>query len=113
MPQDQYKALNPRDKKQVRNRIGARRFRAKRKGEFKRLRVVVVVLPKLTSSDYVSQLESGKKDGESRIAALEAQVETWWREINELRSRLNMPPLPLPEVMKKGSLGLVVNNGGE
>ena len=32
MPQDQYKALNPRDKKQVRNRIGARRFRAKRKG---------------------------------------------------------------------------------
>jgi hypothetical protein len=34
MPQDQYKALNPRDKKQVRNRIGARRFRAKRKGEF-------------------------------------------------------------------------------
>lgn len=37
MPQDEYKALNPRDKKQVRNRIGARRFRAKRKGEFKRL----------------------------------------------------------------------------
>jgi hypothetical protein len=33
MPQDQYKALNPRDKKQVRNRIGARRFRAKRKGK--------------------------------------------------------------------------------
>jgi hypothetical protein len=33
MPQDEYKALNPRDKKQVRNRIGARRFRAKRKGE--------------------------------------------------------------------------------
>ena len=33
MPQDQYKALNPRDKKQVRNRIGARRFRAKRKGQ--------------------------------------------------------------------------------
>ena len=49
MPQDEYKALNPRDKKQVRNRwvgsilvvfatdshsdsIGARRFRAKRKG---------------------------------------------------------------------------------
>ena len=32
MPQEQYKALNPRDKKQVRNRIGARRFRAKRKG---------------------------------------------------------------------------------
>lgn len=34
MPQDEYKALNPRDKKQVRNRIGARRFRAKRKGKF-------------------------------------------------------------------------------
>lgn len=33
MPQDEYRALNPRDKKQVRNRIGARRFRAKRKGE--------------------------------------------------------------------------------
>lgn len=33
MPQEEYKALNPRDKKQVRNRIGARRFRAKRKGE--------------------------------------------------------------------------------
>lgn len=33
MPQEQYKALNPRDKKQVRNRIGARRFRAKRKGQ--------------------------------------------------------------------------------
>ena len=33
MPQDQYKSLNPRDKKQVRNRIGARRFRAKRKGQ--------------------------------------------------------------------------------
>ena len=32
MPQDEYKALTPRDKKQVRNRIGARRFRAKRKG---------------------------------------------------------------------------------
>lgn len=32
MPQEEYKALNPRDKKQVRNRIGARRFRAKRKG---------------------------------------------------------------------------------
>lgn len=32
MPQEQYKALNPKDKKQVRNRIGARRFRAKRKG---------------------------------------------------------------------------------
>lgn len=33
MPQEEYKALNSRDKKQVRNRIGARRFRAKRKSE--------------------------------------------------------------------------------
>jgi hypothetical protein len=32
MPQHLYKDLNPKDKKQVRNKIGARRFRAKKKG---------------------------------------------------------------------------------
>lgn len=42
MPQEQYKALNPLDKKQVRNRIGARRFRAKRKGECAAVRRVCV-----------------------------------------------------------------------
>lgn len=52
MPQDQYKALNPRDKKQVRNRIGARRFRAKRKGKLSSLHVHVPPLekPQLTRS---------------------------------------------------------------
>jgi hypothetical protein len=34
MPQHLYKDLNPKDKKQVRNKIGARRFRAKKKGEY-------------------------------------------------------------------------------
>ncbi|RSH88540.1 uncharacterized protein EHS24_001085 [Apiotrichum porosum] len=87
MPQDQYKALNPRDKKQVRNRIGARRFRAKRK-------------------DYVSQLEATKKEGDARIMQLEAQLQASRREINDLRSRLNMAPLPSVD----SSLGLVVGN---
>lgn len=44
----------------------------------------------------MSQLESTKKENEARIAELQAQVETQHREINELRSRLNMAPLPPP-----------------
>ncbi|WOO77100.1 uncharacterized protein LOC62_01G000690 [Vanrija pseudolonga] len=89
MPQDQYKALNPRDKKQVRNRIGARRFRAKRK-------------------DYVSALEYSKKEADAKIVQLEGQLESSRREINDLRARLNMAPLPPPV---DGSLGLVVGSG--
>lgn len=55
MPQEQYKALNPRDKKQVRNRIGARRFRAKRKGEC--VRLCVTPLVGRTDSDPLHRIE--------------------------------------------------------
>lgn len=45
-------------------------------------------------TDYVSQLENAKKENEAKIAELQAQVETQHREINDLRSRLNLAPLP-------------------
>ncbi|BEI86234.1 hypothetical protein CcaverHIS002_0605210 [Cutaneotrichosporon cavernicola] len=89
MPQDQYKALNPRDKKQVRNRIGARRFRAKRK-------------------DYVSALESEKKESEAVIKQLQTELDTARHTINELRARLHLPPIPLPPPVETG-LGLDVS----
>ena len=108
MPQEQYKALNPRDKKQVRNRIGARRFRAKRKGE---CYCIVWVLSDrgLTLLDYVNQLETSKKEAEARIMHLESLVESTWRENNDLRARLNMPPAPPPDT--SSTLGLVVGSG--
>lgn len=107
MPQDQYKALNPRDKKQVRNRIGARRFRAKRKGECFFVLSGSCVLTLF--SDYVSALEYSKKEADAKIVQLEGQLESSRREINDLRARLNMAPLPPPPV--DGSLGLVVGSG--
>ncbi|OCF35776.1 hypothetical protein I316_02268 [Kwoniella heveanensis BCC8398] len=90
MPQEQYKALNPRDKKQVRNRIGARRFRAKRK-------------------DYVSNLEANLRSREDDISALQTQVEQQRNEINELRQRLGLPRIPDPDPV---GLGLVVGANG-
>ncbi|KLT38794.1 hypothetical protein CC85DRAFT_305655 [Cutaneotrichosporon oleaginosum] len=89
MPQEQYKALNPRDKKQVRNRIGARRFRAKRK-------------------DYVSTLEAAKKENEALIKQLQAELDISRHTINELRARLHLPPIPLPPPVESG-LGLEVS----
>ncbi|GMK57330.1 hypothetical protein CspeluHIS016_0401640 [Cutaneotrichosporon spelunceum] len=89
MPQDQYKALNPRDKKQVRNRIGARRFRAKRK-------------------DYVSTLENEKKEKDAVIKQLQAELDSSRHTINELRARLHLPPIPLPPPAEAG-LGLDVS----
>ncbi|KAK8854519.1 hypothetical protein IAR55_003258 [Kwoniella newhampshirensis] len=88
MPQDEYKALNPRDKKQVRNRIGARRFRAKRK-------------------DYVITLEGSLLSREEEISKLLSQVEAQRKEINDLRGRLGLPLVPQPDA----GLGLVVNSG--
>lgn len=58
-------------------------------------------------SDYVSQLENAKKENEAKIAELQSQVETQHREINELRSRLNLAPLPPPV----DSLGINVSAG--
>ncbi|WWD19350.1 hypothetical protein CI109_103809 [Kwoniella shandongensis] len=86
MPQDEYKALNPRDKKQVRNRIGARRFRAKRK-------------------DYVQTLEGSLRSREDEINGLRSQLDAQRKEINDLRQRLGLPPIPQPDA----GLGLVVN----
>ncbi|ORY32155.1 hypothetical protein BCR39DRAFT_60707 [Naematelia encephala] len=88
MPQDEYKALNPRDKKQVRNRIGARRFRAKRK-------------------DYVANIETSLRVRDDEIASLKGQVEAHRTEINDLRSRLGLPALPPPP---DAGLGLVVSH---
>ncbi|ORX38212.1 hypothetical protein BD324DRAFT_620003 [Kockovaella imperatae] len=95
MPQDQYKALNPRDKKQVRNRIGARRFRAKRK-------------------DYVSNLESSLRARDDEMNALKHQVDAYRTQINELRTRLGMPLLS-PQISNSSStpgLGLLVSQSG-
>ncbi|KAK4683935.1 hypothetical protein P7C73_g6270, partial [Tremellales sp. Uapishka_1] len=89
MPQEEYKALNPRDKKQVRNRIGARRFRAKRK-------------------DYVSTLEHSLRTRDDEITSLRTTVDSQRQEINALRERLGLPPLP----MASTGLGLVVPPGG-
>lgn len=47
--------------------------------------------------DYVTQLEQAKKEADQRVAHLEAELDSSRREINDLRSRLNMPPLPPPE----------------
>ncbi|ODN85474.1 hypothetical protein L198_07556 [Cryptococcus wingfieldii CBS 7118] len=73
MPQEDYKALPPAAKKQVRNRIGARKFRAKRK-------------------DYVTTLEASLRGREEEIAELRAQVDAQHTEIQELRSRCGLPP---------------------
>jgi hypothetical protein len=61
----------------------------------------------------VSQLEAAKKESDRRIVQLEGQLETSWREINDLRARLNMPPLPPPDVGSSSNttLGLVVGSG--
>ncbi|ODN83526.1 hypothetical protein, variant 6 [Cryptococcus amylolentus CBS 6039] len=73
MPQEEYKALPPAAKKQVRNRIGARKFRAKRKG-------------------HVLALEASLRGREEEIAELRAQVDAQHIEIQELRSRCGLPP---------------------
>ncbi|WVR09345.1 hypothetical protein IAU60_006411 [Kwoniella sp. DSM 27419] len=87
MPQEAYKALNPRDKKQVRNRIGARRFRAKRK-------------------DYVNNIEATLRERDEENAALKAKLDAANKEINEYRQRLGLPPKPDPP-----ALGLNVGVG--
>lgn len=91
MPQEEYKKLNPKDKKQVRNRIGARRFRAKRK-------------------DYVSQLETGIQFRDDEIANLQSQLESQRNEINELRLQLKLPLLPRGELP---GLGLTMEAHGQ
>ncbi|WWC63616.1 uncharacterized protein I303_106221 [Kwoniella dejecticola CBS 10117] len=92
MPQSEYKALTPRDKKQVRNRIGARRFRAKRK-------------------DYVSNLEVQLRTRDDELATMKARVDAQQVEINQLRARLNLPPIEMVHnQMDSSSLGLVMNH---
>lgn len=83
MPQEEYKKLNPKDKKQVRNRIGARRFRAKRK-------------------DYVNQLEAGIRLRDDEITNLQSRLESQRNEINELRLQLKLPLLPRSELSGLG-----------
>ncbi|WVQ71980.1 hypothetical protein IAR50_001523 [Cryptococcus sp. DSM 104548] len=73
MPQEEYKALTPAAKKQVRNRIGARKFRAKRKEHF-------------------NKMEAKVQQRDEEIAALHAQLEAQHNEIQELRSRCGLPP---------------------
>jgi len=96
MPQNEYKALNPKDKKQVRNRIGARRFRAKRK-------------------DYVATLEASARVRDEQIAALQNQLEAQQNEINDYRQQLGLPlvhpKVPImagPGPENPGGLGLMV-----
>ncbi|WVQ68560.1 uncharacterized protein L199_006769 [Kwoniella botswanensis] len=94
MPQSEYKALNPRDKKQVRNRIGARRFRAKRK-------------------DYVNNLETTLRMKDDEITTLRIRCESQQSEINNLRNKLGLPtieyPTPQPQNNDTSGLGLVMN----
>lgn len=122
MPQDEYKKLNPRDKKQVRNRIGARRFRAKRKGQSPAPTLARVVGACLTkcAADYVSNLENTLKQRDDECSSLRTQVESHRSEINDLRHRLGMPMLPLnppqPQSQSSGdssALGLVVPGGAD
>ncbi|WVW85304.1 hypothetical protein I302_107342 [Kwoniella bestiolae CBS 10118] len=97
MPQAEYKALNPRDKKQVRNRIGARRFRAKRK-------------------DYVQNLEHALRTKDDEISALKMRSDSQQREINNLRSKLGLPTIDYPPAVTPNNdtsgLGLVMNQSG-
>jgi hypothetical protein len=88
-------------------RIGARRFRAKRKGE---CTANVYTIPCLTSfSDYVSNIEATLRAKEDECSALRNQVDAQRNEINDLRHRLGLPILPAPDT----ALGLVVpNNDG-
>ncbi|WWC90412.1 uncharacterized protein L201_005347 [Kwoniella dendrophila CBS 6074] len=92
MPQAEYKALNPRDKKQVRNRIGARRFRAKRK-------------------DYVNTLEREVRSKNEEIATLRNHCEAHQAELNKLRAKLGLPMMEIttynPDL--SGGLGLMMN----
>lgn len=59
----------------------------------------------------MSQLESSKKDAEALITHLKAQNDAYWHEINDLRARLNIAPLPPPSE-DNGTLGLVVSGSG-
>ncbi|EIW68321.1 hypothetical protein TREMEDRAFT_63494 [Tremella mesenterica DSM 1558] len=87
MPQDQYKALNPTAKKQVRNRIGARRFRAKRK-------------------DYVAALERQASQAREQLNRCHSQIQAYRDEINTLRARLGADPLPEIDLSQANALGL-------
>ena len=124
MPQDQYKQLNPRDKKQVRNRIGARRFRAKRKGQsgtafFSYLPAArrtwsSRVLSLTLALDYVGNLEASLRTRDGEISSLRDQVDSYRNEINDLRSRLGMPALS-PRISNSNNtpgLGLLMGQGG-
>ncbi|OWZ29661.1 hypothetical protein C343_04692 [Cryptococcus neoformans C23] len=106
MPQEEYKKLNPKDKKQVRNRIGARRFRAKRKGKlgFRPEALINNVV------DYVNQLEAGIRLRDDEITNLQSQLESQRNEINELRLQLKLPLLPRGEL---SGLGLTMETQGQ
>jgi hypothetical protein len=87
-------------------RIGARRFRAKRKGG-QPSRSEISELHKLTAlPDYLNNLENSLRAREEECTALRKQVEAQRDEIDDLRHRLSLPLLPPPDT----ALGLVVPN---
>ncbi len=117
MPQAQYKALSSTRKKQIRNKVGAKKFRAKRKGG---CGVLVASLTRdideLTPPDPVHllpsaqarALETDKLTLADANAALAAQLTTAIHEINLLKQALTSAGLPVPALhpVARGGVGV-------
>jgi hypothetical protein len=90
VPDEVYARMNSEEKKQVRNRCGARAFRAKRKGT-----------PFSISLHYVADTDKTAEDA-SRAAGtehLKQQVMILHHQLNAARARLGEPPVDLPPLV--------------
>ncbi len=112
MPQDEYKALNPRDKKQVRNRsalvsskalidlnetVGSEHVGSEQNEKVRWHSIHLLHGPTTDDqTDYVSTLEGSLRVRDDEVHSLRSQLESYRNEINDLRTRLSMPLLPPP-----------------
>lgn len=110
MPQDEYKALNPRDKKQVRNRsalvsskalidlnetVGSEHVGSEQNEKVRWHSIHLLHGPTTDDqTDYVSTLEGSLRVRDDEVHSLRSQLESYRNEINDLRTRLSMPLLP-------------------
>lgn len=90
VPDEVYARMNSEEKKQVRNRCGARAFRAKRKGTS--LFLVPMHEPPLTTSAEDAARAAGTEH-------LKQQVMMLHHQLNAARARLGEPPVDLPPLV--------------
>jgi hypothetical protein len=87
MKVEDYRALSARERKRVRNRISARTFRAKRKGEL--CPTILSLSVPLLMAEHLSSLELDLEHKDTQIKAANSEAARLRKQVAELKARLS------------------------